>query len=100
MYRLQEYKKVALCGYREKGIQLFNELVQNGKQVPYIIERNYEAFSEIYKDLKIPIVGFNEGPMFYNEAEVIVLSGDLPANIVEECFGLAEIDLPIISFTE
>jgi len=94
-----EYEVVAICGYRNKGRKLYKELLDSGKKVAYIIERNYEALSALEKDLDCRIVGFNENETFYAQADAIIFLGDLPNGVVAECLSLAEIKLPLIEYS-
>ncbi len=95
---LQDYKAVAICGFRKKGRYLCESLIKQNVNISYIIERNYEAFEKLYVDIKIPIVGFNENMEFYVQADIIILSGDLPEELIRECLELAGIKLPIITY--
>ena len=99
---LQGYNNIALAGYANNGRQLLKELSASGKNVVYIIERNYEALRHLEKELRIPIVGFKEGADFYNKADVIVLSGEGSANKIddtyEECIAMAGIDVKVIRY--
>ncbi len=100
MIDLNGYTRIALCGYRKNGIRLCEELKKHDIDVTYILERNYEAFAELYKEIGIPIVGFNENYDFYKRAQAILLSGDLSEEIVRECLKIANIDLPVFSLEE
>lgn len=91
------YRSIALCGYRQSGRKIYLQLLEQNIRIPYIIERNYQALKVLERDLEVPIVGFGEGPTFYKEAEAVLLTGDLPEDVVEECFKLAGIELPLIS---
>lgn len=93
---MERYHSAAICGFRKKGRKLYDFLRRKGVKVSYILERNYEALGFLEKDMGIPVVGFNESMDFYRQAEVIILSGDLPEDTVKECFGLAGIDVPIM----
>lgn len=95
---LQDYEAVAICGFRKKGRSLYKSLIKKNVNISYIIERNYEAFERLYTDVKIPIVGFNEKVEFYAQAEIILLTGDLPEELVRECLELAGIKMPVITY--
>lgn len=86
---------VAICGFRKQGRALYERLIQRGVHVPYIMERNYQALSET-EHLPIPIVGFNAD--IYEQADVIILTSDLPEELVRECIELAGITVPVISW--
>lgn len=91
------YRSVALCGYRQKGRNIYQQLAEKNIRIPYIIERNYQALKILENDLGVPIVGFEEEPAFYEEADAILLTGDLPEAVVRESLELAGIKLPIVS---
>lgn len=90
-------RSVAICGYRKYGRALYAQLRQQGVQVPYIIERNYQALSAV-EQLPVPIVGFDAN--IYDQADVIILTPDLDEAIVRECMELAGIGVPLITFDE
>lgn len=94
---LGKYDKVALCGFRNHGRKLLEFLKQSDVSVEYIIERNYEALRHLEKDINIPIIGFDEKQDVYQKADVIILSGDLPEQLVMECLTLAEIEVPVLA---
>ena len=94
------YRSVALCGYRKQGRELYKKLQATSIEIPYIIERNYQALSLVEKDLGTSIVGFGENAEFYQQAEVILLTGDLPEGIVYECLEIAGINVPVITSIE
>lgn len=91
----KEYS-AAICGFRKKGRELYDCLLQKGVHIPYIVERNYEALSLLEKKRGVPVVGFDENMEFYGQADVIILSGDLPEDVIRECFELAGIEMPVI----
>lgn len=93
---LKNYNAVALCGYRNKGRVLLKDMRKKEVNIVYIIERNYEALRELEKKVKIPIVGFGEEQQYYKKADIILLSGDLPELIVQDCLQMAGIDVPIL----
>ena len=94
------YTSVALCGYREKGRILYEKLCSEGVSIPYIIERNYQSLSYWESDLESKIVGFQESKEFYNQADAVLLTGDLPDAVIREALELAGINLPIITEIE
>lgn len=90
------YLSVALCGYRQRGRNMYPQLAEKNIRIPYIIERNYQALKILEKDLGVPIVGFGEESVFYETADAILLTGDLPEDVVRESLELAGIKLPIV----
>lgn len=94
------YHSVALCGYRQQGRKIYQQLSQRGIHIPYIIERNYQSLAILEEDLDVEIVGFERNPEFYEQAEVVLLTGDLPETIVREALELAKIEIPIITDIE
>lgn len=88
---------VAICGYRKYGRALYAQLQQQGIQVAYIIERNYQALAAV-EQLPVPIVGFDAD--LYDQADVIILTPDLDEAVVRECMELAGIRIPLISYDE
>lgn len=94
------YQRIAVCGYRQKGRELCRKLLEAGIEVPYIIERNYQALTFLEQGLKIEIVGFQKEPDYYRQAEVILMTGDLPEGVIRECLELAGIDVPVITDIE
>ena len=67
-------------------------------EVPYIIERNYEAL-RITENMDIPIVGFDEREI-YSQAEVLIITPDLDNKVVEECLELAGIQISTIKMVD
>lgn len=94
------YQKIALGGYRQKGRELYSKLIEMGVDIPYIVERNYQSLTLLEQDLGVEIVGFQKEPEYYRQAEVILLTGDLPEGVIRECFELAGIDVPVITDIE
>ncbi len=94
------YHSVALCGYRQQGRKIYQQLSQKGIHIPYIIERNYQSLSLLEEDLDVEIVGFERTPEFYARAEVILLTGDLPETIIREALEFAKIEVPIVTDIE
>lgn len=92
----KKYHSVALCGYRQRGKKRYKELLATGIQVPYIIERNYQALSVWESDMECEIVGFQMPLDYYRQADAILLTGDLPEATIRETLELAKIDVPII----
>ncbi|MGN0247294.1 MAG: hypothetical protein ACI4DK_15185 [Lachnospiraceae bacterium] len=90
------YHSVALCGYRQQGRKIYQQLSQRGIHIPYIIERNYQSLSLLEENLDVEIVGFERAPEFYAQAEVILLTGDLPETIIREALEFAKIEVPIV----
>lgn len=93
-----KYKRIAICGYREYGRELYQKLKELQIEVPYIIERNYESL-RITEDIAVPIVGFNESEI-YSQAEVIIITSDLDNQLIEECMELAEIQIPRLKMVD
>lgn len=94
------YKKVALCGYRQRGKDWYLKLSSLGFEIPYIIERNYEALSRLPENEGLYIVGFGEKKSFYESADVILLTGDLPEELMKEALELAGIEVEIVTDIE
>lgn len=91
------YQSIALCGYRQRGRDIYLQLAGGNIRIPYIIERNYQALKILEKDLGVPIVGFEEELTFYETADAILLTGDLPETVVRESMELAGIKLPLVT---
>lgn len=91
------YKSIAICGFRKFGRELYEQLIERGIYVPYIIERNYQALSETER-IDTPIVGFDSD--IYDRADVIILTSDLPENVARECLKLAGITVPLLPYKE
>ena len=94
------YRAVAICGYRQRGRELYQKLLGEGIEIPYIIERNYQALAVLEAGLGTEIVGFQKPADYYRRAEAILLSGDLPEGIVREALELAGIEVPVITSME
>ena len=95
---LLKFKKIAICGYRKHGRELYQMLKELQIEVPYIIERNYESL-RITEPIDIPIVGFDESEI-YSQAEVIVITSDLDNKLIEECLELAGIQIPKLKMVD
>lgn len=95
---LLKYKRIAICGYRKYGRELYMMLKELQIEVPYIIERNYEAL-RITENMDIPIVGFDEREI-YSQAEVLIITPDLDNKVVEECLELAGIQISTIKMVD
>ena len=95
---LLKFKKIAICGYRQHGRELYEKLKELQIEVPYIIERNYESL-RITEALEVPIVGFNEDEI-YSQAEVIIITSDLDNQLIEECMELAGIQIPRLKMVD
>lgn len=95
---LLKYKRIAICGYRKYGRELYKILKELQIEVPYIIERNYESL-RITENIDIPIVGFNEKEI-YAQAEVIIITPDLDNGLIEECMELAGIQIPTLIMSD
>lgn len=92
MNELRE-KSVAICGFRRYGRKLYEDLKKNGTKIVYILERNVEALEILEWDLDTPIIGFDRGMDLYGQADVLLITPDMPGYVVEECLTLAEIDV-------
>ena len=95
---LLKFKKIAICGYRKHGRELYQMLKELQIEVPYIIERNYESL-RITESIDVPIVGFDKREI-YSQAEVIIITPDLDNRLVEECLELARIQIPTIKMID
>lgn len=96
-----KYKCVALCGFRQDGKELYKKLREDGIKVCYIMERNYQSLSLVEKEnAECPIVGFDESVDFYKSADAILISQDLPVDVIKECLALANIELPLVTYEE
>ena len=95
---LCRHKRIAICGYRQYGRELYKRLKELQIEVPYIIERNYESL-RITENIAVPIVGFKEGAL-YSKAEVIVITPDLDYQLIEECMDLAGIKIPRLKMVD
>ena len=95
---LLKFKKIAICGYRKHGRQLYKKLKELQFEVPYIIERNYESL-RITENIEVPIVGFDKGEI-YSQAEVIIITPDLDNILIEECLELAGIKIPRLKMVD
>ena len=93
---LQEknYKKIAICGYREFGRILYNKLIASGFEVPFIVERNYEALKNV-ENVAVPIIGFQDKAR-YAQADILLLTPDLDDKVIKECLELAGIEIPVV----
>lgn len=95
---LLKYKRIAICGYRKYGRELYMMLKELQIEVPYIIERNYEAL-RITENMDIPIVGFKEEGI-YAQAEAVIITPDLDNCLIEECLELAGIQIPTLKMSD
>ncbi len=89
-------RKVAICGFREYGRLLYEELRKEGVEITCMIEKNYQSLQTIDGSLGIPIVGFSN-ELNCNGTEVILVTPDLDIGQVRECLELAEIKVPMMS---
>ena len=88
-------QRVGICGFRVCGRQLYQEMLQMGIEVPFIIERNYQSLS-VLETAVPPIVGFDEKGL-YKMADLIVVSEDMDFEYIKENIELADIKVPLIS---
>lgn len=79
---------------------LYQQLMAKDIRVPYVIERNYQSLSLLPEHREMCIVGFDKDIEFYAQAEVILLTGDLPEEIVREALQFAGIEIPVITEIE
>lgn len=90
------YTKIAVCGYREYGRLLVNELQVEGMKPVCIIEKNYQSLRCIEETRPVPIVGFMDTKLIA-EADCILVTPDIDMAEVREDVELAQIGLPLRS---
>lgn len=91
-------ERVGICGYRDYGKLVCQELLQTDILIDFILERNHEAMAVLYADLGISIVGFEECAK-YKQVQTLLVTPDLDDAIVKEGLELADISITILPLT-
>lgn len=93
------YKNIAICGFREYGRLLVEELKTEGMEIICIIEKNYQSLQVIDENIDIPIVGFSE-KLDSNGTDVIIVTPDLDIAQVRENLEMAGVRVPLIGLDQ